>query len=178
MTHTRYRFLPDDSGPYFLTATTNNWLPLFSNPDIAGILIDSLKFLISHQRIKLFAYVIMENHLHMVASGENLSKEIGNFKTYTARQSIDYYQRNQLKWILCQLALEKLNSSVKREYQFWQEGSHPQRIVDEKMLQQKVDYIHNNPVHRGYVDVAEHWRYSSARNYAEMEGVLPIALEF
>ena len=120
----------------------------------------------------------MENHLHLIASGENLSKEIGNFKTFTARQCIDYYQNHQLQWILSQLALQKQNLTRKREFQFWQEGSHPQRIMDEKVFQQKVEYIHNNPVRRGYVDLAEHWRYSSARNYAEMEGVLPIAWEF
>jgi len=33
------------------------------------------------------------------------------------------------------------------------------------MLRQKIEYIHHNPVRRGYVDEAANWIYSSARNY-------------
>ena len=178
MTRTRYRFLPDDPAPYFITATTVNWLPLFSNPEITCILIDSLQFLINQQRMKLFAYVIMENHLHLIASGEDLSRDIGSFKSFTARKCILYYQKNNSRSILEQLAFQKSDYKIDRYYQFWQEGSHPQRIIDEKVLRQKVEYIHNNPVRRGYIDLAEHWRYSSARNYANMEGILPISWEF
>jgi putative transposase len=42
------------------------------------------------------------------------------------------------------------------------------------MMQQKIEYIHQNPVKRGYVDLAEHWRYSSARDYAGSERLLPV----
>ncbi len=41
-------------------------------------------------------------------------------------------------------------------------------------MRQKLEYIHQNPVKRGYVDVAEHWRYSSARRYAGEEGLTAI----
>jgi len=61
-----------------------------------------------------------------------------------------------------------------REYQCWEEGSHPQLIQNEAMLRQKLDYIHFNPVKRGYVDKPEHWRYSSARDYAGLEGLMPV----
>jgi hypothetical protein len=59
-------------------------------------------------------------------------------------------------------------------YQFWQEGSHPQLIQDDAMLFNKLEYIHENPVRRGYVDDPADWRYSSYRNYMELEAVLPI----
>jgi putative transposase len=42
------------------------------------------------------------------------------------------------------------------------------------MMQQKIEYIHQNPVKRGYVDQAEHWRYSSARDYLGGRGLLPV----
>jgi type I restriction-modification system DNA methylase subunit len=61
-----------------------------------------------------------------------------------------------------------------RTYQFRQEGVHPERIQSEEVMRQKVEYIHNNPVARGYVDRPEHWRYSSARNYLGMEGLLEV----
>jgi hypothetical protein len=46
------------------------------------------------------------------------------------------------------------------------------------MMEQKIGYIHDNPVRRGYVDDPVHWRYSSARNYAGMEGVLVVDMEW
>ena len=176
MAKSRYRFIPGDLNPYFITATTVNWLPLFGNPHIAQVIFDSLLFLINAERITLISYVIMENHLHLVAAAGNLSKEIANFKSYTARTAIDYYLRHDMHSILRQLAYHKLDHKTDREYQFWQEGSHPERILDEAMFKQKVDYIHHNPVLRGYVDKPEHWRYSSARNYADLEGLLPVSI--
>jgi len=47
-------------------------------------------------------------------------------------------------------------------------------VYSEAVMRQKLDYIHHNPVKRGYVDLAEHWRYSSARNYAGVEGLIDI----
>ena len=91
MARTRYKFLKGDCFPYFLTATTVNWLPLFRDPDIANIVIASLAFLQREKRLILYAYVLMENHIHLIASAENLSKETANFKSFTARQSIDHY---------------------------------------------------------------------------------------
>lgn len=74
----------------------------------------------------VYAYVIMENHLHLLASAEDLSKEVADFRSFTARQSIDYY--------------------------------------------------HENPVRRDYVDKPEHWRYSSARDYAGIPGLVPVVI--
>lgn len=51
---------------------------------------------------------------------------------------------------------------------------HPELIQDEEMMRQKIEYIHRNPVKRGYVDQAEHWRYLSARNYQDMDGLIEI----
>ena len=59
-------------------------------------------------------------------------------------------------------------------YQFWQEGVHPEYIQNEDMMRQKVEYIHQNPVNRGYIDRPEQWRYSSARNYLGLEGLLEV----
>jgi hypothetical protein len=70
----------------------------------------------------------------------------------------------------------KLDHKKDRQYQFWQEGSHPQQIADERMMQQKIDYIHYNPVRRGYVDKPEDWRYSSARDFVGLPGLLPVVV--
>ncbi len=177
MARSRYRFFPGDTLPYFITATTVSWLPLFSNPAIAGIIFDSLAFLQREKRMVIYAYVLMENHLHLVVAAGDLSKEVANFKSFTARQSIDYYKAQNNSSILKQLASQNLSHRSDREYQFWQEGVHPQQIHDQAMFEQKIQYIHYNPVRRGYVDVPEHWRYSSVRNFAGMESVLELDLD-
>ena len=74
-----------------------------------------------------------------------------------------------------ELAFYKIKHKVDSQYQFWQEGTHPKQILNEEMMRQKLDYIHYNPVKRGYVDLPEHWRYSSARNYAGQTGLIEIS---
>lgn len=178
MARNRYTVQTDDEAPHFLTITLVNWLPLLNTPWTVDVVLNSLRFLQENGRLTLYAYVIMENHLHLIASALNLSKEIGDFKSFTARQIIDQYQKQEAEHILDQLARHKRPHKIDRRYQLWQEGSHPQRIHSVEMMQQKVGYIHNNPIKRGWVDEPEHWRYSSARNYAGMRGVLDVEMDW
>ena len=104
MSRTRYKILPDDPFPYFLTLTTVNWLPLFSHPKAAAILLESLVHMQKNQRFKLYTYVIMETHLHLIAECPDLSQQIANFKSFTARKMIDAYQQDHNQFILQQLA--------------------------------------------------------------------------
>jgi putative transposase len=172
MGRSRYRFL--ENYPHFLTCTVVNWLPIFSQPRLVQIILNSLDFLRSNQRLALHAYVIMENHLHLIASAENLSKEIAAFKSFTARSIIDSLKADRAEYLLTQLKFYKQSHKTTQDYQLWQEGSHPQAIISEDMFVQKLEYIHNNPVKRGYVDDPTHWRYSSCRNYMGMEGIFEV----
>lgn len=177
MSRSRYKIF-ETQYPHFLTSTPVNWLPIFNNPLVVQIVLDSLCFLQQQQRLTLYAYVIIENHLHLIASADNLSKQIGNFRSYTARQIIDYYQSQNNQFLLRQLKYHKLRHRTDRDYQLWQEGTHPQQIQGEAMMRQKIDYIHYNPVRRGYVDDPTHWRYSSARNYAGQVGLLEVEINW
>ncbi|MGB3422523.1 MAG: transposase [Dolichospermum sp.] len=140
MGRSRYHVL--GTQPHFLTCTLVNWMPLFGNMEIVQIIIDSLNFLPRQQRLKLYGYVIMENHLHLIAAAANLSKEIGNFKSFTARSIIDLLEKNNANYILNQLEFHKLKHKIKQDYQLWQEGFYPQAIANEEMLIQKLEYIH------------------------------------
>ena len=177
MSRSRYTIY-EPQALHFLTCTVVNWVPLFSSPALAGILFDSWQFLQTQGRLTLFAYVVMENPLHLIASSPDLGKEIGDFKSFTARRIIDHLKEQKAQNVLQQLARNKAGFKQDREYQVWQEGSHPQLIQHEEMMRQKVAYIHNNPVKRGYVDNPEHWRYSSARNYAGLPGLLEVCREW
>ena len=118
----------------------------------------------------------MENHLHLIASATNLSKTMGSFKGFTARTIIDWLQDNQARYWLQQLKFHKQSYKTDQDYQLWQEGSHPQALLSLEMFAQKLEYIHQNPVRRGYVDDPTHWRYSSSRNYAGETGLLEVEI--
>jgi putative transposase len=180
MTRSRYRIFDGVEGhaPYFLTSTIVEWIPLLGFPPIAQIILDSLSFMRRNRRITLYAYVMMENHLHIVASSENLSKEIGDFKSFTARKIIDSLKEAHHAGILAALKDAKLEHKRDRTYQVWQEGSHPQEVSSVEWMRQKIEYIHYNPVRRGYVDHSTDWRYSSARNYEGLVGLIEVTTEW
>ncbi len=72
----------------------------------------------------------------------------------------------------------KLRHKTKSEYQVWQEGSKPKQITTSKMMLQKLEYIHNNPVKRGYVEIPHHWLYSSARNYEGLSNLMEVTTDW
>ena len=65
------------------------------------------------------------------------------------------------------------NSNVKKR-QFWQQHNKPIELWSAEVIDQKLNYIHNNPVEAGFVLEPEHWKYSSAIDYAGGKGLLEI----
>jgi REP element-mobilizing transposase RayT len=177
MSRSRYK-IHDNAYPHFFTCTVVEWLPVFTRQESVQIILDSWSFLQREGRLTLFAYVILENHLHFIAASKDLSNEIGDFKSYTARRLLDLLASAGAKTLLDQFAFRKPKYKSDREYQFWQEGSHPEQISNADIMRQKIEYIHYNPVKRGYVDVPEHWRYSSARNYAGLPGLVDVCADW
>lgn len=178
MSRTRYVIVPGDESPNFLTLTTVSFPPVFGDPIIAQFILDSLLFLTKTGDLILFAYVIMENHIHVIVSSANLRAALNRFKSYTARRCIDYLVEKGRISVLKQLESGGYPKRPGRRYQFWQEGSFPKQIQSETMMLQIITYIHFNPVRRGYVDLPEHWRYSSARNYSEINGLIEVSREW
>ena len=100
------------------------------------------------------------------------------FKSNTARRVIDYLSERPVRTLLAGLEYHKARHKGDREFQLWQEGSHPKVIETEAMLRQKLEYIHQNPVKQGYVGDPAHWRYSSARNYAKIEALVSVTTDW
>ena len=176
MARTRYRICTSKA-PYFLTATLVNWRPLFGRPVCAEIVLESLRFLHeAEDGWTLYAYVIMENHLHWIVHSEALPDVVRRFKSYTARRIVDH---------LCEAGAESavritphraLQPADRQQHRVWRRDNQPKAIQGERMFWQKVRYIHNNPVQRGYVTDPLHWRYSSASSYAGGEGLIPVTV--
>ena len=109
MTRSRYRIFETDHA-YFLSCTIVGWLPVFTRPETVQIIFDSWRYLQENDRLQIYGYVILENHLHLVASSPDLSKEIGDFKSFTARKIIDYLEAKNAEVLLKQLRFHKLDT--------------------------------------------------------------------
>ncbi len=173
MGRSRYKIY-EPTAPHFATCTILHWLPVFTREESVQIIFDCLNFLKEKDGLKLHAYVILENHLHMVVQSRDLHKSMTSFKQYTARQILEMLKRENAKTILEQLAFYKKAHHREKSYQVWEEGFQPKLIQSGATMKSKIDYIHHNPVKRGYVDEAEHWRYSSARDYEGKDGLIAI----
>jgi putative transposase len=177
MTRSRYRFFEAEY-PYFVTATIVGWLPVFTRPEAVEIVYDSWQYLQQNRGLQIFGYVILENHLHLIAKADDMSDVMKKFKSFTARALIELLEQRSASDLLRQLRAHKLLYKTQSDYQVWQEGSHPQQIQSDEMMLQKLEYMHNNPIARGYVDDGVHWRYSSARNYAGLPGMIDVVTDW
>lgn len=173
MGRSRYKIY-EPTHPHFITCTVLHWIPLFTRVESVQVLLESLKHLQITDNLKIFAYVVLENHLHLIASSDDIAKSIKKFKSYTAKELLALLQKHNVKTILDQLAFYKKAHKQETTYQVWQEGMQPKLIQTEVMMVEKINYIHNNPIKRGYVDEAKHWRYSSARDYEGVSGLIEI----
>jgi len=134
--------------PYFITSTIINWIPIFISEKYFRILFDNLVFYQNKHQIDVVAYVIMDNHFHIICKSKTLKKAIQSLKSYTARKLIDELIIDKNILLLEELREKKLAHKIESEYQIWQEGYHPQEMTNRLMLNQKIEYIHYNPVRK------------------------------
>ncbi len=120
----------------------------------------------------------MNNYIHWIAVGPKLGQRVGESKSFTALSILKAMKEKEYKTLLQELTYYKLRHKTDQEHQFWQEGSHPQVMESDDVLWQKIEYIHNNPLRRSYVDDPVHWRYSSARAYAGMRTLIDVTVDW
>jgi putative transposase len=172
MGRSRYKIIHPQQ-PHFVTLTVLHWIPVFTRPETVNILLDTLRFL-SKDGLKVYAWVVLENHCHLLLQSNALDHDIARLKSWTAKNLIQHLAERNIRTVLDQLAFYKKAHKSDRTYQLWQEGVHAELIQSEEMMRQKIEYIHHNSVKRGYVEDAVHWRYSSAKSYAGQPGLLEI----
>ena len=176
----KYKF-HDLSKLYFITFTVVNWVDVFTRPAYKDILIESWKYCHGKKGLDIYGWVIMTNHVHMIigSHGVDLNLIIGQMKRFTSislKKEIYYNQwESRREWML-KIFTEagKLRSNTD-EWQFWQHESHPIKLFSDKIFQQKLNYIHNNPVKAGWVKRGEDYVYSSAIDYCGGKGLVELA---
>ncbi len=168
----RYKIL-DQKGLNFITITVVDWVDLFTRKAICEIVLDSLTYCRNEKGLKIFGYVVMSNHLHLIlrASREaDLSSIIRDFKSYTARQIIRFLESRESKesrkeWLLNQFRNAAIVDGKNSKYKIWKNGNHPIELYTPKVIRRYLNYIHRNPVVAGIVELPEHYLNSSASNY-------------
>ena len=175
MGRSRYKF-HESYYPYFITSTILEELPILCKPPIAQILLDQFVFMQQNKNVILYSYVIMPNHFHAIVQADDLANSLRLTKSYAARRILTYLKDNGHSRWLNKLKDNKRNHKVGRTYQVWEEGLHPKQLSSLELVNQKMEYIHFNPVKAGFVDEPSDWMYSSARDYLGEEGLIPITL--
>lgn len=169
--------IKDQKGQYFVTCTVNQWVDVFTRNIYKDILIESLKYCQKHKGLKIYAWVIMTNHIHLIISsdGDNLSDILRDFKKYTSTKIYQEIRNNQQEsrrdWLLW--LLKKDENII-----FWKEGYHGEEILTKAFYDVKLNYIHLNPVRSGIVEKEKEYLYSSCGDYFGIrKGMLDLVFE-
>ena len=174
----------DQEAVHFVTFTTIQWLDIFVRAEYRDIFLDSIRYCQKNKGLEVYAYCIMSSHVHMIVARhgpqqlEHVIRDIKKFTSFKIVEAIrnnpEESRRDLLMWLFEKAGRNNPNTT---RYQFWQQHSHPIELNTNEKLDQRLDYIHKNPVVAGIVRNPEEYLYSSAGNYAKSpENVLEVML--
>jgi REP-associated tyrosine transposase len=166
---------------HFLTCTVIDWVNVFDTPLYAQVIVDSFNYCIENKGLELYAWCLMPNHLHFIGRGKDgirLQDIIRDFKKFTPKRTIEAIFLNENETQKSTL-LNKFESAGKVNnnntyHQFWQQHNHPIELDTNDLMDQKLNYIHMNPVKASLIDVPEEYPYSSAIDYAGGQGLINV----
>jgi REP element-mobilizing transposase RayT len=173
----------DQRKVYFLTLTVVGWIDVFTRKTYKMTIIESLQFCQKEKGLAIFGYCLMSNHIHLIARAEGsntLSEILRDFKKYSSKAIIKQIvsePESRRDWMIEYFKKAGENLKGIKYYKFWQDGNHAEEISSNKFFDEKLDYIHNNPVKELIVERPEDYIFSSARNYAGLNNYLDIVLE-
>ena len=179
MSSENYR-VENQNAVYFLTFTVTDWVDVFTRLNYRSIIVESLDYCRKNKGFKLYAWCLMTNHIHLVCSVDQpfrMTDFIRDFKQFTAKKvlhDIETLPESRRDWILYRFEFAGKFDNRIEKYRFWQDKSHPVELPTNEMIDQRINYIHQNPVRTGLVARDEDYLYSSARNYAGLSNVLEI----
>ncbi|MCF8370398.1 MAG: transposase [Bacteroidales bacterium] len=171
----KYKF-HNPEGAYFVSFAVQGWVDVFTRNEYKDILVDNLAYCQQHKGLEIFAWCIMTNHLHLIIQAEigNLLQDIlRDYKKFTSKalkKAIEENDRESRKeWLMKQF-------ETPDGFRFWRADNKPIELWSNAVINQKLNYIHQNPVEEGLVYRAEDYVYSSATDYAGRKGMLEITL--
>ncbi|OIQ27226.1 MAG: transposase [Bacteroidetes bacterium MedPE-SWsnd-G2] len=179
-----YKF-HNPEGLYFVSFAVVGWLDVFTRNTYKNILLESLTFCQQNKGMEIIAWCIMTNHVHLVfrsINGEKPELILGDFKRFTSKAVVkairENIQESRKEFLLAEFEKAAKTVSNVKHYQFWRHDNKPIELWSNKVIKEKINYIHNNPVEAGLVFRAEDYVYSSAMDYAGEKGVLDDVVVF
>lgn len=164
----------NQEGLHFVTFTVVYWLDIFIRDTYRNIFYESLEYCQKNKGLNVHAYCIMSSHVHLIIScggGSNLSEIIRDLKSFTSRHIRKALEADTLEsrreWMLWLMKRAGEKNERNKDFQFWQQHNHPIELSTNEMIDQRLEYIHNNPVQAGFVEEAHYWLHSSAKDYSE-----------
>lgn len=178
----KYKFY-NKEGLYFISFATVYWIDVFIRELYFEEIVKSLDYCRKNKGMEIYCWCIMPSHIHLIfrAKDSNPGDLIRDLKKHTSKQIQRLIDENseesRKEWMLWMMERAGSKNSNVKNRQFWQQHNKPIELWSNEVIDQKVDYIHNNPVVSGFVCEPAHWKYSSARNYAGEKGILEIDFE-
>ena len=175
--------ITDQQSFYFVTFTVVEWVDAFTRDQYREIFLDSVKHCQTNKGLIVGAWVVMTNHVHMVigTNGNKLETIIRDLKSFTSRHirlAIEENERESRKdWMLQLFRKAGLTNTNNNDFQFWIQNNHPIELTTGAIMEQRINYIHDNPVRAGFVTDATHWKWSSAHDYSGgHQGLLDVVI--
>jgi putative transposase len=154
--------------PFFVTITVVGWIDVFIRDSYCDEIIRNLEYCREQKGLKIYAYCIMSSHSHMIIAHDEaeLPAILRDFKSYTAKRIIEMIEtsvtESRKDWLIHLFKYYAKYHNQNSQYMFWQKTSHPTELITNQVFQQKLDYIHQNPVASGLVNDECSFVYSSA----------------
>lgn len=149
--------------PQFVTATIYQWEHLLKPDRYKDLVIESLRFLVKEDRILVYAFCVLSNHIHLIwqmKPGHKREDVQRDFLKFTAQTFRFDLEKNDPE------GLAHFEVNLKdRKYQFWKRNTLSVDLFSGAVFRQKLDYIHRNPVKAGICKLPEDYEWSSARFY-------------
>lgn len=174
--------IKDQLAIHFISFAVVQWIDVFTRKEYAEIIVESLKFCQKNKGLKIHAWCIMSNHVHLIVSTAHpnkLSDVLRDFKKFTSNQIIKAITENKKesrkRWMLW--IFKKAGEKNKRneDNQFWQQDNHPVQCDTNDILESRLKYLHENPVRAGLVRYEQDHIYSSGIDYyTEEKGLIEI----
>ncbi|MFD1258768.1 transposase [Mucilaginibacter terrae] len=174
-----YKF-HNPEGLYFVSFATVYWIDVFVRPIYFECLVKNLNYCVEKKSMEIYAWCIMPSHVHLVFKSTIQKPEelIRDFKSFTAKELISLIDNNiqesRKKWLLNAFKKAGNKNSNNTKNQFWQQHNKPIELWSNAVIQQKIDYIHNNPVEAGLVESDYKYLHTSARDYNGTKGLVSI----
>jgi len=171
--------IKNQEGLYYLTFQVVGWADIFSRKIYRDIVIDSLDYSRKNKGLELFSYVIMTNHIHLIVRSTkgDLSGTVRDIKKHISKQvfkTMNEISESRREWLEIIFKYHARSNKRSSLMQFWTHENHAVELTTNKMIQSRLDYIHQNPVRAAWVCKPEDYMYSSARNFADLESLLKI----